>query len=1176
LEIKSFFGKIRTKIKQYAQILFVAIAFALMVISSYIYLSNIERKNLQRNLKDVISYTEAIIKASLLEPETVLAGFSETIRDMILQGDSPEEIQRYVLYVDNFFQNSEKSRLMGVIGFFGVFDVYGNNFSAGRFDYSPIKDYELQDSPWYQAAVEADGNIGITEPHFNTVSGEGSIMFSRRIFDQNGNALGIICLNMNLERIRQLAINTKFAEYGFGLLLNKNLELIAHPNPSFSGMALHSVNSGISAFYEEIMQKDFVSEGITADYQGIESIFFVEKLQNGWYLGLVIPKDKYYQNTKNMALILICLGIILTSILIMILLRISAEKNRAEERVQIMFNAMPLGAGYHGKDFQAYDCNESLLKLYGLSSKQDYIDKFHELSPEYQPDGSLSEEMIPKFIEKAFTDGYNRFEWTHLNVNGELIPCEVTLVRVKHNDEIVILAYLRDLRELKVAVNQLNLTKRSVSILENILNSLEEMIYVTVPDTGEILFANNHIKNIFGIKEDCTGQFCYKVFMKDRDEMCDFCPCRKLDTEPENIIVWEVHNPLTNRIYRCMDRYIEWHDGRISHIQHAVDVTELITTKEQAIQANKDKSSFLAKMSHEIRTPMNAILGITEMLLQTEEVPSKIQESLDKIYNSGYLLLGIINDILDLSKIEAGKLELALTKYDVASLINDTIHLYAMRYDSKAVEFILQIEENIPSFLFGDELRIKQILNNLLSNAFKYTNSGHITLTVTADLPEVQNGTMTLVFRVSDTGQGMTAEQVGKLFDEYTRFNTEANRTVQGAGLGMSITKHLINLMDGRISVESEPDKGSVFTIWLPQKTVEAGILGKETVENLKRFHLGKAAQMKKAPQIVREYMPYGRVLVVDDVDTNLYVARGLMTPYALSVETSASGFDAIKKINEGAVYDIIFMDHYMPKMDGIETVKIIRELGYMNPIIALTANALTGQEEFFLSSGFNGFISKPIDIRQLNELLNKFVRDRYPSEVVEAARRQIATLPRTGIQSISERDLAQTFVRDAEKAIGTLKPIHDNNYRRSDDIQLYVIIIHAMKSALANIGESTLSAEALNLEQAGRERNIVAMKNGTPVFLDSLREVIDRIKPKDEDNVQDMQDNDRELLYEKLRIIQEACTAYDERVAYDTLTELRQKTWPRNVRELLDAIGEQLLHSEFMQAAQLAGSEAK
>jgi signal transduction histidine kinase/DNA-binding NarL/FixJ family response regulator len=822
---------------------------------------------------------------------------------------------------------------------------------------------------------------------------------------------------------------------------------------------------------------------------------------------------------------------------------------------------------------KVYDCNESLLKLYGLTSKQDYIDKFYELSPEYQPDGSLSEKVIPKLIEKAFTDGYNRFEWTHLNVNGDLVPCEVTLVRVKHNNEIAILAYLRDLRELKVAVNQLNLTKRSVSILENILNSIEAMIYVTVPDTGEILFANNYIKNTFGIKEDCAGQFCYKVFMRDKDGVCDFCPCHKLDIEPENIIVWEIHKPLTNRSYRCMDRYIEWHDGRISHIQHAVDVTELITAKEQAIQANKDKSSFLAKMSHEIRTPMNAILGITEMQLQNETLSPEMQESLDKVYNSSYLLLGIINDILDLSKIEAGKLELTLAKYDVASLINDTIHLCAMRYDSKAIEFILQVDENVPSYLLGDELRIKQILNNLLSNAFKYTNNGHVSLMVTVDLPESQNGTMTLVFRVSDTGQGMTAEQIGKLFDEYTRFNTEANRTVEGAGLGMSITKHLINLMKGRISVESEPGKGSVFTIWLPQKTVEAGVLGKETVDNLRQFRLGKATQMKKAPQIVREYMPYGRILVVDDIDTNLYVARGLMTPYALSIETSTSGFEAIKKINDGSVYDIIFMDHYMPKMDGIETAKIMRELGYKNPIIALTANALTGQAESFLSNGFDGFISKPIDIRQLNEILNKFVRDRYPSEVVEAARRQIAILPRTEIQSIFDRDLAQTFVRDAEKAIRILKPIHDNNYRRSDDIQLYVIITHAMKSALSNIGESTLSTMALNLEQAGRERNIVAMTNETPIFLNSLRAVIDRIKPKDEDNVRDMQDDDRKLLYEKLRIIQEGCMAYDERIAYDTLTELRQKTWPRNVRELLDAVAEQLLHSEFVQAAQLADS---
>ena len=592
----------------------------------------------------------------------------------------------------------------------------------------------------------------------------------------------------------------------------------------------------------------------------------------------------------------------------------------------------------------------------------------------------------------------------------------------------------------------------------------------------------------------------------------------------------------------------------------------------------QQKSNFLATMSHEIRTPLNAILGMTEIQMQTNVHPPSTSEAFIKINSSGNLLLNIINDILDLSKIEAGKLELVPVKYDVASLINDIIQLNYIRYESKPIEFKLEIDENIPSALVGDELRIKQILNNLLSNAFKYTSSGQVTLSVNAECVGRGGGAVivTLIFQVRDTGQGMTAEQVSKLFDEYTRFNLEANRTTEGAGLGMTITRNLVDLMYGKINVKSVVNEGTAVTVRLPQKTDGIGIrgiIGSEVAESLRQFRLGNAIQLKRA-QISHEYMPYGHILIVDDVETNLYVAKGLMAPYGLKIDLATSGFEALDKIKEGIIYDIVFMDHMMPKMDGIETTKQMRKMGYNYPVVALTANALAGQAEMFLKNGFDDFISKPIDIRQLNSSLNRLIRDKQPHDVLEAALKEKEAMDKKNNEGQGHHQvdiqLAQVFARDAEKAVSTIKSSMKNNLKDKEDISLYVINVHAMKSALANIGENPLSAAAFRLEQAGRENNINVMLTETGDFLENLEKVINEIKEKRADvNLEDS-DDAIILLKEKLKIIKEACMAMDKKTAKKALNDLREKTWSHETNELINLIAEHLLHSEFDETSAL------
>ncbi|MDR2570915.1 MAG: response regulator [Oscillospiraceae bacterium] len=416
------------------------------------------------------------------------------------------------------------------------------------------------------------------------------------------------------------------------------------------------------------------------------------------------------------------------------------------------------------------------------------------------------------------------------------------------------------------------------------------------------------------------------------------------------------------------------HQIRIVNLQR-----NLSKTVEIADAANKSKSDFLARMSHEIRTPLNVILGLSDSQLQNDDLSQEMTEVFTGISNAGELLLSVINDILDMNKIEAGVLELISAEYDVASCINDTILLNSFKYKEKPIEFIINVDENIPSLLIGDELRIKQVLNNILSNAFKYTQDGEVEFSVVAEVEkseETADDTVTLVFTVRDTGCGMDPKQLEKLFDEYVRFSSESNLSVEGAGLGMNIAWNLVNMMDGNISAQSLPGKGSSVSVRLPQVVGSGDVIGKKIAENLKHFHIKFMARRKKT-QIKRTQMPNGSVLIVDDNKTNIAVATTLLKLYGLQIDTAISGQETIDKIKDGKVYDIIFMDHWMIGMDGIEATDNLRKLGYDKPIVMLTANTIIGQTDEQEQGNFDAFLLKPIDMSQLDTVLNKYIRDK-------------------------------------------------------------------------------------------------------------------------------------------------------------------------------------------------------
>jgi len=591
-----------------------------------------------------------------------------------------------------------------------------------------------------------------------------------------------------------------------------------------------------------------------------------------------------------------------------------------------------------------------------------------------------------------------------------------------------------------------------------------------------------------------------------------------------------------------------------------------------AEQSNRAKSIFLAQMSHEIRTPINAILGISEINLQGRQPTANAQEGFGKIYEAGSLLLKIINDVLDFSKIEAGKLEIVLKKYDIPIFINDTVQINLIRYENKPIEFNLRLDENMPLEVIGDEFRIRQILNNLLSNAYKYTDTGKVSLFVTFEKGQDEE-TVILIFKVKDTGQGMNSDQINRLFLEYERFNMETNYSISGTGLGMSITKRLIDLMNGEIIVKSEAGKGSEFTVRIPQKKCNSLVCGAEVANNLQNFNY-RGTTLTKSEELIHEFMPHNKVLVVDDVESNLYVAKGLLTPYGLHIETARNGIEAIEKVKINGEYDVIFMDHMMPKMNGLEATKKIREMGYARPIVALTANVVSGQEEKYLLNGFDGFIAKPIDSRELDLILTHFIRDQGPLSSLqplenEETEQQVIPIISPSASPVKQQkktdEIYKYFIIDAEN---TLKTLIDYNSRLCnlsyEEAEMYIVTIHGIKSALANIGKKALSEIALKLEKAGQNRDFAVMTNETPAFIDSLQLLIDKLKSAEPDSDTENISNDINFLQKKLNEIIKASEEIDKKTAKAALTELSEKNWKSEINDMIEEISVNLLRGDF------------
>ncbi|MBQ9438250.1 MAG: response regulator [Lachnospiraceae bacterium] len=520
----------------------------------------------------------------------------------------------------------------------------------------------------------------------------------------------------------------------------------------------------------------------------------------------------------------------------------------------------------------------------------------------------------------------------------------------------------------------------------------------------------------------------------------------------------------------------------------------LALKSERATAANDAKTSFLSNMSHEIRTPITAILGMNEMILR-ESKDNNILSYAENIHHAGTTLLGIVNDILDFSKIEAGKLEIIPVDYNFASLINDLLNMVRERAEDKGLALVVHVDSNLPKELHGDEIRIKQVITNLLTNAVKYTNEGSISFDIGFTRPEEGLDEVMLDIAVSDTGIGIKEEDMEKLFSKFDRIEEKRNRSIEGTGLGLSITSVLLNLMGSNLQVESVYNKGSKFYFSLRQQVVKWDCIGD--------FDAAYQNAYSQHSQYQEQFIaPTAQVLVVDDTPLNLEVFTNLLKQTQMSIDTVDSGFGAIKK-TKLKKYDVIFLDHMMPEKDGIETLQEIRKdpdnPNLHTPTLCLTANAISGAKDVYVQAGFDDYISKPINPVKLEEMLIRYLPEEKVERVagVKAAEEEAVIPP--FIFAIEELDTNQglTHCGSVKAYLQTLIPYAEMAGKSADeieaciesgDIQNATIKIHSLKSTSRLIGASDLGDLAQVLEDAGKAGDVEKLKGGIGDFLRRIR----------------------------------------------------------------------------------------